>query len=146
MFPQTAPRYPEDLVQPMRRELTSIGVKELKTPDEVEQAISGQPGTTLLIINSVCGCAAGNARPAVRMALDHDTIPDHVTTVFAGVDIEAVSTARSYIAGYPPSSPSMALFKDGQLVYMMPRHHIEGRMPQQIADDLRRVFEDHCHS
>lgn len=136
--------YPEELVTPMREELTAIGVKEMRTAREVEQLLSTGEGTNLLIINSVCGCAAGNARPAVKLALSNEKLPDNVTTVFAGQDKEATAKAREYILGYPASSPSMALFKDGQLVYMMPRHQIEGRFPEQIAHDLIDAFNKHC--
>lgn len=136
--------YPEEIVRPCREELTSIGVSELKTPQEVDAAITQNTGTTLVVINSVCGCAAGGARPAVRLALEHTNVPDKLTTVFAGVDREAVAQARSHMVGYPPSSPSMALFKNGELVYMMERHDIEGHHPEQIADRLRQVFDKHC--
>lgn len=136
--------YPEEIVRPCREELTSIGVKELKTPEEVDSAIRSESGTTLVVVNSVCGCAAGGARPGVRLALEHETIPDHLTTVFAGVDREAVERARSHMAGYPPSSPSVALFKDGQLVFMMERHDIEGSHPMQIAERLKAAFDTHC--
>jgi putative YphP/YqiW family bacilliredoxin len=136
--------YPEEIVNPCREELTSIGVTQLYTPEEVDAAIKNQPGTTLVVINSVCGCAAGGARPGVRLALQHDNVPNHLTTVFAGVDREAVDQARSYMAGYPPSSPSVALFKDGQLVFMMERHDIEGYYPDQIAQKLKEAFDAHC--
>jgi putative YphP/YqiW family bacilliredoxin len=141
---QVAAKYPEKMVKPMREELTSIGVEELLSSEEVDDAILGEQGSTLLIINSVCGCAAGNARPAVKIALQNDVLPDRTTTVFAGVDQEAVGQARSYIHGYPPSSPSMALFKKGKLVQMIPRHQIEGRLPQEIARDLVEAFNKHC--
>jgi putative YphP/YqiW family bacilliredoxin len=135
--------YPEEIVKPCREELTSIGVEELRTSDEVEKVME-KAGTTLVVVNSVCGCAAGGARPAVRLALEHSNKPDHLTTVFAGVDADAVGKARSYMAGYPPSSPSVALFKDGELVFMMERHHIEGRHPQELADILKNAFDAHC--
>lgn len=135
--------YPEEIVKPCREELTSIGVKELKTPEEVDTAIKNQ-GTTLVVVNSVCGCAAGGARPGVRLSLDHTNRPDHLTTVFAGVDYDAVEKARAHMTGYPPSSPAVALFKDGQLVYMMERHDIEGYHPEQIAENLKRAFDAHC--
>jgi putative YphP/YqiW family bacilliredoxin len=141
---QIASKYPLEIVQPMKEELTSVGVKELLTTEEVDQAIQGNEGTTFVMINSVCGCAAGNARPAVRLALAHDTLPDQMTTVFAGVDQEAVARVREHIPGYPASSPSMALFKNGNLVYMMPRHRIEGRFPQEIAGDLVQAFNEYC--
>jgi putative YphP/YqiW family bacilliredoxin len=141
---QVASKYPLEIVQPMKEELTSVGVKELLTTEEVDQAIQGNEGTTFVMINSVCGCAAGNARPAIRLALAHDTLPDQMTTVFAGVDQEAVARVREHIPGYPASSPSMALFKNGNLVYMMPRHRIEGRFPQEIAGDLVQAFNEYC--
>lgn len=131
-------------VQPMRQELTEIGFTELKTPDQVDEALKPAAGTALLFVNSICGCAAGRARPAVNMALRHAARPDHLLTVFAGQDKEATARAREYITGYPPSSPSMALFKDGQVVFMMERHQIENRHPQEIADDLVRALEQHC--
>jgi len=138
--------YPNVLVIPMREDLTKLGIKELKTIEEVDEVFTQKKGTTLLIINSVCGCAAGNARPAVKMAMGHSVIPNNLTTVFAGQDQEATAQARSYIEGYPPSSPSMALFKDGTLVEMIQRHQIEGRMPEEIATDLTNAFDKHCNS
>lgn len=136
--------YPEELVNACREELTSIGVKELRTADDVDSAIREHGGTTLVVVNSVCGCAAGGARPGVRLALQHANLPDQVTTVFAGVDKDAVDRARSHMPGYPPSSPSVALFKDGQLVFMMERHDIEGTHPSQIAENLKAAFDAHC--
>ena len=136
--------YTNVLVIPMREDLTRLGINELKTAEEVDEVFSNKKGTTLLVINSVCGCAAGNARPAVKIALDHDVLPDKLTTVFAGQDQEATAKARSFIEGYPPSSPSMALFKDGQLVEMIQRHQIEGRTPEEIAGDLTTAFDKHC--
>ena len=136
--------YPEELVRPMREELTSIGFKQLQTSDDVDQVMQEKAGTTLLVVNSVCGCAAGNARPGVRIALQHPKLPDRFVTVFAGQDADATRQARSYMPGYPPSSPSMALFKDGKLVHMIPRHQIEGRMPEQIAGELRTAFDTFC--
>jgi putative YphP/YqiW family bacilliredoxin len=141
---QVASKYPEEMVKPMRDELTSVGVEELLSPEAVDEAINVAEGSTLLIINSVCGCAAGNARPAVRLAIENDILPDRITTVFAGVDQEAVKQARSYIHGYPPSSPSMALFKKSKLVHMIPRHQIEGRLPHEIARDMINAFNQHC--
>jgi putative YphP/YqiW family bacilliredoxin len=129
----------------MREDLTKLGIKELRTAEEVDDVFSNQKGTTLLVINSVCGCAAGNARPAVRIAMSHHILPNNLTTVFAGQDQEATAQARSYIPGYPPSSPSMALFKDGQLVEMIQRHQIEGRTPEEIADNLTTAFDKHCN-
>ncbi len=136
--------YPEEIVKPCREELTSIGVTELRSAEEVKSALSQKEGTTLVVVNSVCGCAAGGARPGVRMALQHENLPDKITTVFAGVDPEAVETARSYMAGYPPSSPAMALFKDGKLVFMMERQNIEGFQPDEIAQSLKAAFDTHC--
>jgi putative YphP/YqiW family bacilliredoxin len=137
--------YPNVLVIPMREDLTRLGIKELRTPEEVDEVFSNQEGTTLLVINSVCGCAAGNARPAVKLAMDHSPLPTQLTTVFAGQDQEATAQARSYIEGYPPSSPSIALFKDGQLVEMIQRNQIEGRTPEEIASDLTNAFDKHCN-
>jgi len=137
-------RYPEHVVTPMREELTTLGVEELRSAKEVDEALGEGSGTVLVIINSVCGCAAGSARPAVRLAMQHGALPDRTTTVFAGVDHRAVERARSYILGYPPSSPSMALFREGQLVYMMPRYEIEGKYPEEIAEVLKQQFDVHC--
>jgi putative YphP/YqiW family bacilliredoxin len=136
--------YPPEIVEPCRLDLTEAGVEELRTPAEVDGILGTKEGTALVVINSVCGCAAGNARPGVKMALQHSKLPQKVTTVFAGVDAEATQQARSYIAGYPPSSPSIALFKDGQPVFVMERHMIEGRSPQEIAFDLVSAFDQHC--
>ena len=136
--------YPEEQVKPMREELTMVGFQELKSASEVDGVMSTEDGTTFLVVNSVCGCAAGNARPSVHMALKNDALPDRLVTVFAGQDAEATAKARSYLAGYPHSSPSMALFRDGQLVHMIPRHEIEGRLPQQIADELKGAFNSFC--
>lgn len=136
--------YPEQLVAPMRGELTSAGFTELKTPQDVEKQISTK-GTTLLVINSVCGCAAGAARPGVKWALQNSPKkPDHLTTVFAGVDKDAVSKAREFTLPYPPSSPAIALFKDGELLHFVERHHIEGRNAQMIGNHLVEVFEEYC--
>jgi putative YphP/YqiW family bacilliredoxin len=136
--------YPDLMVIPMREDLTKVGIKELLTPDEVDLALGKEKGTTLLVINSVCGCAAGNARPGVRQALAHHKRPDHLTTVFAGQDKEATARARYYIPDFPPSSPSFALFKDGRVVHFVPRHQIEGRTPEQIAAELISAFEKYC--
>ena len=136
--------YPEILVIPMREELTRLGIQELRTAADVDRAITSQPGTTMVIVNSICGCAAGRMRPAVRLALQHGTKPDHVATVFAGQDIDATEKARSYFTGYPPSSPSIAILRDGQLVYMMQRREIESRDANSIAADLAAAFEQHC--
>ena len=136
--------YPEQLVAPMRTDLTSAGFTELKTPQDVEKQISTKV-TTLLVINSVCGCAAGAARPGVKWALQNSTKkPDHLTTVFAGVDKDAVSKAREFTLPYPPSSPAIALFKDGELLHFVERHHIEGRNAQMIGSHLVEVFEEYC--
>lgn len=137
--------YPEQLVAPMRNDLTSVGFTEIKTPEEVEEFLNNQKGTTLLVINSVCGCAAGAARPGVKWALNHtNKKPDQLATVFAGVDKEAVAKAREFTLPYPPSSPSIALFKDGELVHFVERHHIEGRNAQMIGEHLLEVFEEYC--
>jgi putative YphP/YqiW family bacilliredoxin len=136
--------YSEMLVRPMREELTSAGVKELRTPAEVDAFMNEKTGTAMLVVNSVCGCAAGMARPGVRLALQGDRRPDRVASVFAGQDLEATAKARAYIADIPPSSPSIAFFKDGELVYFIPRHRIEGRNAQAVAGDLEQVFAEHC--
>lgn len=135
--------YPPELVAPMKSELTEVGFEELLTPDAVDKAISAQ-GTTFVLINSVCGCAAANARPAARIAVTNDKRPDRITTVFAGVDGEAVNQARKYMLPYPPSSPSMALFKDGKLMHFIERHHIEGRPAEMIAENLADAFNEYC--
>ncbi|HET7276028.1 MAG TPA: BrxA/BrxB family bacilliredoxin [Longimicrobiaceae bacterium] len=136
--------YPEMMIRPMREELTRLGVEELKTAEEAERVLDGAAGTTLLVVNSMCGCAAGNARPAVALALTHEKRPDRAATVFAGQDMEATAKARSYIHGYPPSSPSIALLKDGELVHMIERHQIEGRDADMIAADLTDAFDRYC--
>jgi putative YphP/YqiW family bacilliredoxin len=136
--------YPEMLVAPMREDLVRIGFRELRTADEVDEAMESPEGTTLLVVNSVCGCAAGAARPAIYLSLQGEARPDRLTTVFAGQDLEATERAREYIAGYPPSSPSVALFKDGQLVWFLERHRIEGRTPHQIAEELQGAYTQHC--
>src|SRR5713101_2211544 len=136
--------YPEYAIQPMREELTRLGVEELRTPAQVDKMLQNSKGTVMVIVNSVCGCAAGKARPGIALALQHDVRPDKVATVFAGADIEATEKARSYFTGYGPSSPSIGLLKDGQLVYMMERHQIEGKGPEQIAEELKRAFEQCC--
>lgn len=129
----------------MRSDLTEAGFEELKTAEAVDQHLKDHKGTTLLVINSVCGCAAGGARPGVKMALaESDKKPDYLTTVFAGVDTEAVARAREYTLPYPPSSPAIALFKDGELVHFVERHHIEGRPAEMIADHLENVFAELC--
>lgn len=135
--------YPEDIVAPMREDLTSVGITETRDAAEVEKNIKSD-GTTLVVINSVCGCAAANARPAVKLAVKGDKTPDRMITAFAGNDVEAVKAARDLMAPFPPSSPSIALFKDGQLVHMIERHHIEGRPAEMIAENLSQAFEEHC--
>jgi putative YphP/YqiW family bacilliredoxin len=137
--------YPEQLVSPMRAELTDVGFKEFKTAAQVEEHLKNTNGTSLVVINSVCGCAAGTARPGVKYALQQsDKKPDHLATVFAGVDGEATAKAREYTMPYPPSSPSIALFKDGELVHFVERHHIEGRSAEVIGQHLVQVFEEYC--
>ena len=136
--------YDERFVTPMRQELTRLGVEELRTPDEVDASLKGTPGTTLVVVNSVCGCAARNARPAVATALRHAVKPDHLTTVFAGQDVEATAKARAYFTGYPPSSPSIGLLKDGEIVFMLERWQIEGRPADEIAHDLVNAFNRYC--
>jgi len=135
--------YPEDIVAPMRSDLTEVGIKETRTAEEVEQNIKAE-GTTLVVINSVCGCAAANARPAVKMSTKHSKTPDRMITAFAGNDVDAVNTARNLMAPFPPSSPSIALFKDGKLVHMIERHHIEGRQAEMIAANLTAAFDEFC--
>ena len=137
-------RYQEQFVAPMRKELTDLGVQELRSPAEVDAAVTGQPGTLLVMVNSICGCAAGKARPGLAMALRHAVKPDRVATVFAGFDLEATDQARAYFAPNPPSSPSMALFRDGKLVYMLHRSQIENRDAPAIAADLTRAFDAFC--
>ena len=136
--------YPPELVEPMRRELTSIGVQELRTPREVDELLEPGQGSVLLFVNSVCGCAAGTARPGLALALRHEHVPDTVATVFAGVDTEATARARSYFADYPPSSPQVALFRDGKLVRLIPRHQIEGRSAHEVAGALCQLFDKYC--
>lgn len=135
--------YPEYLVEPMRKDLTVAGFEELKSTEEVDSAMTSE-GTVFVVVNSVCGCAAANARPAARLAVESGKRPDKLVTVFAGMEKEAVDKARAYMAPYPPSSPSMALFKDGKLVHIIERHQIEGRPAQMIADNLVDAFERYC--
>lgn len=137
-------RYMLDMIQPMRDELTQLGIQELRTPEEVENALPQAKGTALVVVNSVCGCAAGQARPGVARALEHDVTPDHLFTVFAGQDKEATAKAREYFAPYPPSSPSIALMKDGELVHFIERHQIENRSAGEIAADLTAAFDRFC--
>jgi putative YphP/YqiW family bacilliredoxin len=136
--------YPEEVIRPMREELTRLGVQELRTPEAVDETLKNSNGTIMVVVNSICGCAAGKARPGIAMALQNEIRPDQVATVFAGGDIEATERARSYFTGFGPSSPSIGLLKDGQLVYMMERYQIEGRGPEQIAFELKQAFEKHC--
>ncbi len=135
--------YPAELVKPMREDLTKVGFEELHTAEEVNTAIA-KKGTTLVVVNSVCGCAAANARPGARMSLENAKKPTNIVTVFAGVDKEAVDQARAHMVPFPPSSPSMALFKDGELVHMLERHHIEGRPAELIAENLIDAYNEHC--
>ncbi len=136
--------YPEIMVIPMREELTRLGIEELRSAAAVDHALKAQPGTTLVVVNSICGCAAGRMRPAVRMALQNASRPDKVFTVFAGQDMEATARARSYFTGQPPSSPSIAILRDGNLVYMMPRRDIESREAPAIAADLKAALDKFC--
>ena len=137
--------YPPELVQPMKDDLTSVGFEQMTNSAEVDQAINETSGTMLVVVNSVCGCAAGNMRPGVKLSLHHDKFPNKLTTVFAGVDTDAVAQARKYFLPYPPSSPSIALFKDGRLVHMIERHQIEGRPAQMIASNLIAAFDEYCN-
>jgi len=136
--------YPELMVLPMREELTRLGIQELRTAAEVDRAVANQTGTTMVIVNSICGCAAGRMRPAVRMALEHGRRPERMFTGFAGEDKEATERARSYFTGYPPSSPSIALLRDGNLVHMMQRSDIEHREAADIAAKMKKVFDKYC--
>ncbi len=135
--------YPEEIVKPMRQELVNAGFEELHTAEEVDTILK-ENGTTLIMVNSVCGCAAGTARPGTIMALQGDKKPSHITTVFAGVDVDAVAKAREHMIPFPPSSPAVALFKDGELVHMLERHHIEGRSAEMIAENLAGAFHEFC--
>lgn len=136
--------YSELMIRPMREELTRIGVEELRTPEAVQNTLEDSKGTVMVVVNSICGCAAGKARPGIARALQHSVRPDKVGTVFAGADIEATEKARSYFTGYEPSSPSIALLKDGELVYMMERRQIEGKDASQVASELIQAFDKHC--
>ena len=135
--------YPEELVKPMRADLATAGFQELYTSEAVEEALKKE-GTTLVVVNSVCGCAAANARPGAKLSLQNSKTPNNLVTVFAGVDTEAVDTARNLMVPFPPSSPSMALFKDGELVHMIERHHIEGRPAEMIAENLMQAYNEFC--
>jgi len=137
-------RYPEQLIAPMRADLTQYGVDEARTPEEVDRALSASSGTVLMVVNSVCGCAAGKARPAIGMALQHHARPAKVASVFAGADLEAVERVRQLLPGLPPSSPSMALFRDGKPVFMLHRHQIESRQAPEIAKLLTEAFDQYC--
>ncbi|MEY3592285.1 MAG: hypothetical protein RLZZ38_1261 [Bacteroidota bacterium] len=136
--------YPAELVQPMKEDLTNVGFQELLTATDVDHAINDSNGTLLVVVNSVCGCAAGNMRPGVKLSVQHDKKPAQLTTVFAGVDQDAVAQARKYFLPYPPSSPSIALFKDGKLVHFLERHHIEGGSAQMIAANLQAAYDEFC--
>lgn len=136
--------YPEEIVAPMKAELTEVGFEELTETNQVDELMNNMSGTALVMVNSVCGCAAANARPAVRMAIQHDKRPAKLTTVFAGVDGDATAQARKYFLPYPPSSPSIALMKDGKLVHFIERHHIEGRPAELIAENLVAAFDEYC--
>lgn len=135
--------YPAELVKPMREDLAAAGFEELHTAEAVKNAVDKE-GTTLVVVNSVCGCAAANARPGAKMSLRNSKKPDHLVTVFAGVDTEAVNAARNFMVPFPPSSPSMALFRDGELVHMIERHHIEGRPAELIAENLMEAYNEFC--
>ncbi len=136
--------YPKELVIPIAKDLTDFGFQGLESPNEVKELLDKRDGTVLLVVNSVCGCAAANARPGAKLALSHSKKPTNLATVFAGVDKEATETAREYLLPYPPSSPAIALFKEGQLVHMLERRHIEGNSAQAIANNLMEAFEAHC--
>jgi putative YphP/YqiW family bacilliredoxin len=144
MMSMSFDQYMRDMVQPMRDELTVLGIQELRLPEEVEEKLPSVKGTALVVVNSVCGCAAGQCRPGVAKALQHDLTPDHLFTVFAGQDKEATAKAREYFAPYPPSSPSIALMKDGELVHFIERHQIEDRSAEEIAADLTSAFDRFC--
>lgn len=137
--------YPPELVAPMAKDLTEFGFTGLQSPEEVIQVLQNSEGTALLVVNSVCGCAAANARPGAKMAIQNANKPEQLFTVFAGVDREATDKAREYLLPYPPSSPAIALFKDGNVVHMLERHHIEGRSAQMIAENLAAAFDEHCN-
>jgi len=136
--------YPEEMVQPMREELTRLGFRDLRTPEEVDALLGNAKGTALVVVNSICGCAAGKARPAVALSLAHRVRPDILVTVFAGQEREATAQARSYFSEYPPSSPSIALLREGKVAFMLERHQIEGRDAQSIADDLIKAYDRFC--
>lgn len=136
--------YPEEMVAPMKEDLTKVGFQELTSAAQVDEVLGENEGTVLVVVNSVCGCAAGNARPGVKMSVENAKVPGKLTTVFAGVDKDAVEQARKYMLPYPPSSPSIALFKDGKLVHFIERHHIEGRPADMIAENLKMAYNEYC--
>jgi putative YphP/YqiW family bacilliredoxin len=136
--------YPEIMVIPMREELTRLGIEELRNASDVDRFVQNEPGTNMLVVNSICGCAAGRMRPAVRLALQNAVKPGKIATVFAGQDVEATARARAHFAGYPPSSPSIAILRDGKVIFMMHRHQIETRDASAIAADLKAAFDQHC--
>ena len=136
--------YPQELVRPMKEDLVNVGFKELINAEQVDEVIQNTKGTLLVVVNSVCGCAAGNMRPGVKLSLKNDKIPSSLTTVFAGVDAEATNQARKYFLPYPPSSPSIGLFKDGKLIHFLERHHIEGGTAQMIAENLSEAYNEYC--
>jgi putative YphP/YqiW family bacilliredoxin len=136
--------YPEIMIRPMREELTRLGAKELRTAADVNQTLQNSQGTVMVVVNSICGCAAGKARPGIALALENEHRPDQVVTVFAGADIEATETARGYFTGYGPSSPSIGLLKDGKLVYMLERWQIEGKDAAAVSAELKKAFDEHC--
>jgi putative YphP/YqiW family bacilliredoxin len=137
-------RYPEEFIGPMRQELTRLGVQETRTPEAVDAILGEQAGTVMMVINSMCGCAAGRARPGIALSLNHSVLPDRLATVFAGGDLEATARVREYLQDYPPSSPSVALFRDGKPVFMLQRHQIENRDAQEIAKSLTEAFNQFC--
>jgi putative YphP/YqiW family bacilliredoxin len=137
-------RYPEEFIGPMREELTRLGVQETRTPEQVDAALAPGGGTVMMVVNSMCGCAAGRARPGISLALKHSVLPDKVATVFAGGDVEATARVREYLRDYPPSSPSVALFRDGRPVFMLHRYQIENREAQDIAKSLTQAFDEFC--
>lgn len=136
--------YPEMTIKPMREDLTNLGIRETRTPEAVDAALASAKGTIMVVVNSVCGCAAGRARPGVALALQNDVRPQDMITVFAGADIEATERARSYFKGYPPSSPSIGLLRNGEVLFLLERHQIEGREAPEIAELLREAFNKHC--
>ena len=144
VFRMAQPVYPREMTEPMEQELITAGIRPLKTPDQVEEVLGPRKGSVMIVVNSVCGCAAGQCRPGATLALEGKNKPNQAVTVFAGVDREATEKARGYFTGYPPSSPSIALLKDGQVVKMLQRHDIENQSAEQVASNLTQVFEQHC--